>query len=136
MRTTNSVSSARGISDRDLKRACALFAQNEPRDLFYRAATELVALALIGKSGLSVAEALAVLLRTWNREFYRFHRFDNTHLEDLERVYEKHKRILRACRNRTIDTLGGTEDAPTNLERLPRQRLGHCTEKFVCKPSR
>lgn len=38
----------------------------EPRDLFYRAATELVDLAISGKTKLSLAEAIAVLLQTWN----------------------------------------------------------------------
>jgi len=41
-------------------------------DLFYRAATELVSLALEGKTSLSVAEALAVLLQTWNKIFYQY----------------------------------------------------------------
>ena len=40
------------------------FEENEPRDIFYRAATELVALALQGSTTVSVAEALAVLLET------------------------------------------------------------------------
>jgi len=38
----------------------------EPRDLFYRAATELVDLAISGKTKLSLAEAIAVLLQAWN----------------------------------------------------------------------
>ena len=45
----------------DLKVARQAFEANEPRDLFYRAATELVELALDGKITLTVAEALRVL---------------------------------------------------------------------------
>ena len=48
-----------------LGQARARFEAYEPRDLFYRAATELVALALQGKTKLSVGEAVAVLLQTW-----------------------------------------------------------------------
>ena len=44
-----------------LEEARARFEAYEPRDLFYRAATELVALALEGKTKLSVGESLAVL---------------------------------------------------------------------------
>jgi hypothetical protein len=96
------------ISEDDVKRAHICFEQHEVRDLFYRAATQLVALALDGKPGLTVSEALAVLLRTWNSAFYRYRKFDKAHLERLERVYEKHKSALGAYRMRTIDSL---EDA-------------------------
>ena len=56
-------------SIQDIEAARQAFETNEPRDLFYRAATELVILALDGKTSLSVTEALAVLLQTWNKMF-------------------------------------------------------------------
>ena len=46
--------------------------QQEPRHLFYRVATELIDLSIKGITKISLAEALAVLLQTWNREYYRF----------------------------------------------------------------
>ncbi len=51
----------------DIKAARNAFEANEPRGLFYRAATELVSFALEGKTSLSVAEALAVLFRPGTR---------------------------------------------------------------------
>lgn len=55
----------------EIEAAREAFQSNEPRDLFYRAATELVDLAIRGKTSLSVAEALAVLLQTWNQAYYQ-----------------------------------------------------------------
>jgi hypothetical protein len=78
----------------DIEAARLAFEANEPRDLFYRAATELVALALGGKTSLSVAEALAVLLQTWNKMFYQYRRFDSRHFADIERLIRDHHSIL------------------------------------------
>ena len=78
--------------------------ENEPRDLFYRAAVELVDLALQGKTSLSVTEALAVLFRTWNMAFYRFHPFTQQHVSDIEQVVADHRVELGAFRQRSIDT--------------------------------
>jgi hypothetical protein len=63
------------ISANDLRRARVVFEANETRDLFYRAATALVDLALRGATSLTVAEALAVLLQTWNRPYYQYRKF-------------------------------------------------------------
>jgi hypothetical protein len=46
----------------DIQAAREAFEANETRDLFYRAATELVDLATRGQTSLNVAEAVAVLL--------------------------------------------------------------------------
>jgi len=48
------------------------FIAGEPRNLFYRVATEFINLSRNNKTDVSVAEALAVLLQTWNVSFYRF----------------------------------------------------------------
>jgi hypothetical protein len=92
-----------------LKHAHSVFQGNEPRDLFYKAATELINLALDRKTSLSVDEALAVLLQTWNREYYRFRKFDDAHFESIERLCREHQRRLATCRTRTIDSLAGGE---------------------------
>ena len=92
------------------------FEESEPRDLFYRAATELMGLALRGETSLSVTEALAVLLQTWNRAFYRFTPFDSQHFADLERVVTTNQRVLAALRERSIERFS-SEDAAT-VERL------------------
>jgi hypothetical protein len=57
----------------DLARAHGVFRAHESRDLFYRAAIALVGLAKAGTVDLTVGEALAVLLRTWNSAYYRYH---------------------------------------------------------------
>jgi len=75
------------------------FEAHETRDLFYRAATDLVALALQHATSLSVAEALAVLLQTWNKNYYRFHTFDKKHFESIEKLLQDHENILAKYRN-------------------------------------
>lgn len=98
----------------DLEAARKIFEEGEPRDLFYRAATELVGLALEGKSSLNVTEALAVLLQTWNKAFYRFTPFDSQHLftpfdsqhfSNLEEVVIRYEAELATFRNRSIESL-------------------------------
>jgi hypothetical protein len=89
----------------DIEAARQAFEANEPRDLFYRAATELVALALGGKTSLSVAEALAVLLQTWNKIFYRYTRFDSRHFARIEGLIHDHHSILITFRQRSIQGL-------------------------------
>jgi len=73
----------------DLKLARRTFEENEPRDLFYRAATELVDLAIKKEVKLTLGEALAVLLQTWNKAYYQYHPFDKQHFNDIENLLEK-----------------------------------------------
>jgi len=87
---------------RDIKKARKSFLENEPRDLFYRAATELVDLSMKGKGTLTLTEALAVLLQTWNRAYYQFRPFDARHFKRIDRLIEKHEGELRKVRNRNI----------------------------------
>jgi len=93
----------------DIETARQLFEANEPRGLFYRAATELVALALDGKISLSVAEAVAVLLQSWNRMFYRYRKFDSQHFADIEQLIETHRPELMALRQQTIESFNQEE---------------------------
>ncbi len=63
-------------------------------------------LSLEKKSDLNVAEALAVLLQTWNKQFYRYHRkFSAQHFRDIERLVTDNERVLLGLRDRSIDTL-------------------------------
>ncbi|KPL87110.1 hypothetical protein [Ardenticatena maritima] len=87
----------------DIEAARRSFEANEPRDLFYRAATELVSLALEGRTSLSVAEALAVLLQTWNKMFYQYRKFDSQHFADIERLISDHYSLLLTFRQRSIE---------------------------------
>ncbi len=99
------------LTVQDIEVARQTFEANEPRDLFYRSATELVTLALDGKTSLSVAEALAVLLQTWNRMYYQYRRFDSQHFADIERVIRNHNSTLYAFRLRSIESLGHEDSA-------------------------
>jgi hypothetical protein len=95
----------------DIEAARQAFEANEPRDLFYRAATELVALALGGKTSLSVAEALAVLLQTWNKMFYQYRRFDSRHFADIERLIRDHRSMLITFRQRSIQSINQEDES-------------------------
>jgi hypothetical protein len=99
------------LSIRDIEAARQTFEVHEPRDLFYRAATELVALALDGRTSLSVAEALAVLLQTWNKMFYQYRRFDSQHFNDIERLIRDHHLILTTFRQRSIQSLNQEDES-------------------------
>jgi hypothetical protein len=91
----------------DIRKAHSIFQKKEPRDLFYRAATELVRLSLEDrKFSLPVADALAVLLQTWNSAYYRFHKpHMEKHYRRIESQYNKHRTILSSVRRRTIEDL-------------------------------
>jgi hypothetical protein len=100
----------------DLEAAHQTFEAIEPRGLFYRAATELVASALRKDTSLTLAEALAVLLQTWNRTFYRFRGFDTQHFLDIESLITDHKVLLNCLRNQVIEELRADQRA--SVERL------------------
>lgn len=104
------------ISASALKKARKAFEANEPRNLFYRAATELVDLALQGATSLTVAEALAVLLQTWNKAYYQYRKFDNVHFTDIENLLSENKLLIASYRTRTIDQLDDTDG--TTIENL------------------
>jgi len=94
----------------ELQQARDVFAEREPRDLFYRAATELVSLAWAGKTHLSLTEAIAVLLQTWNVSFYRFRGgFDSEHFYEVDALLKREREAMDAYRRRDIITLEPTE---------------------------
>jgi hypothetical protein len=98
-----------------LNRAHLRFEEREPRSLFYKAATELVRLALEGKTSVTLAQALAVLLQTWNASFYRFgrsdprRRFDAAHFARIESVLRQHDQALRSFRSRRIHSVSDAD---------------------------
>ena len=99
------------ISANALKKARKAFEANEPRNLFYRAATELVDLALQGTTSLTVAEALAVLLQTWNKAYYQYRKFDTVHFTDIENLLSENKLLIARYRPRTIDQLDDADES-------------------------
>jgi hypothetical protein len=86
------------ITIQDVTSARAIFLKKEPRDVFYRAASELVRLALKKSTKITIAEALAVLLRTWNQQFYRFRGFRSREFADIETLLSTHRRDLKRLR--------------------------------------
>lgn len=95
----------------EINRAREVFEANEPRDLIYRAATELVDLAMRGATSLSVAEALAVLLQTWNRMYYTYRRFDSQHFSDIKHLVSSHQQVLATFRQRSIESFSDEDEA-------------------------
>jgi hypothetical protein len=86
-----------------LRRAHRVFEEEEPRNLFYRAATYLIERALEPSPRLSLAESLAVLLQTWNAQFYRFHgKFTHQRLGALQRVLDMNMGTLIVLRNQRL----------------------------------
>lgn len=86
----------------ELKKAREVFEDIEPRSIFYQAATDLVDLAIQNKTELNLAEAIAVLLQTWNVSYYRFRSFDKEHLSDIEELLRKYPEIINKIRPRAI----------------------------------
>ena len=109
----------------DVKRARDAFEANETRDLFYRAANELVGLALRHETSLTVAEALAVLLQTWNKAYYQYHRFNGAHFASIDNLLSAHHIELMRYRSRSIEDVTLEEQtAITNLFQTFEKVLG------------
>lgn len=81
-------------SPTEVEEAHHRFLENEPRDLFYRAATELTELVLKGQTCLTLSEAIAVLLQTWNRAYYQYFRFNQRHFAEIDRLLTEYKDII------------------------------------------
>lgn len=95
----------------DLARARTQYKQVEPRDLFYRAATDLLSRAHGADSVLNFGEALAVLLFTWNQAFYRYHPPRPEHISAIEHLLVVHTDALEAAKGRTINSLDSEDGA-------------------------
>jgi len=90
------------------------FIAGEPRNLFYLVATELIDLSRnkITKK-VSVAQALAVLLQTWNVSFYRFRvqgKFRQEDLTKIEALLRNHSAVIEKYRQRSIASLSSSEE--------------------------
>ena len=96
----------------DINTAHYYFDANEPRDIFYKASTELVHLTLNEETSLTIAEALAVLLQTWNQAYYRYYKFDSSHFSNIENLLNKYLNNLKEYRSRTIYSIDTKEYTP------------------------
>lgn len=84
-----------------------MFEDVEPRNLFYRLSLYLMEQAEGSSSQFSRAEALAVLLQTWNRSYYQRLRipFDAAHFAAIEHLLVEHEQSVAAFARRSIDSL-------------------------------
>jgi hypothetical protein len=86
------------------------FIAGEPRNLFYLVATELMDLSRRRVTTVTVAQALAVLLQTWNVSYYRFRgKFSAEDLTKIEALLNDHLVELEKYRERSIATLESSE---------------------------
>lgn len=94
------------ITLKNVEQARKDFLTGEPRHLFYLVATELIELSTHKKTKVSVAQALAVLLQTWNVSFYRFRGgFHEDDLATIEALVNVHLPTLQEYRQRPITSL-------------------------------
>src|SRR5690349_6173636 len=105
MRTSASARAPQTPTVNELDEARRRFQEYEPRDLFYRAATELIELALAGETRITVPEALAVLLQTWNAQYYQYRPFTEQHFREIEQLLETHLKTVLSFRGRSIDSV-------------------------------
>ncbi len=98
------------ITPEQLRLAHQTFLQNEPRDLFYRAAIHLVEEGWDNHAALNLAEAVSVLLQTWNRSFYQYRPFTNEHFADIEGLLRSHRDTFAQYRGRDIRDLRHDEE--------------------------
>jgi hypothetical protein len=96
----------------DLARARKAFRAHESRDLFYRAATALVRLSREGAVDLTTGESIAVLLRTWNSAYYRYHRSGTADYASIEALIANHGDWLDSVAQRTIASLAAADEEP------------------------
>ena len=76
-----------------------------PGDLFYRVATELVDLSIHKKTeNVSLCDAIAVLLETWNGSYFRFNPKARLVLRPkIDMLLKTHNRHINEFRQRTIE---------------------------------
>lgn len=87
------------------------FIAGEPRNLFYLVATELIDLANKKTAKISVAQALAVLLQTWNVSFYRFRGgFHEEDLATIETLLNDHSSMIEQYRQHSITSFASSEE--------------------------
>lgn len=105
-------SDVRVLTVETVEAARRVFADSEPRNLFYRVATELIDLAFKKQTSVSVAESLAVLLQTWNAQFYRFGRvkFDEEHFKQIEALVNNNLASIEGYRRRSIQSLAPDDE--------------------------
>ena len=95
-----------------IRRARRRYLTGSAGDLFYRAALFLIAASRRPAHKLDLTESLAVLLQTWNVQFYRFRGgFKETDFQAIRTLLKKHGHDLERLRSRELDSLRDNEKA-------------------------
>jgi len=95
----------------DIRAARRHRAKRKNRDSFYYQARELVDQAIIEKSWPRVAEALGVVLKTWNKNLYHYVvTFNEKHLADIASLIKRHAPTILSFRQRSIETYSETDE--------------------------
>jgi hypothetical protein len=104
MKVADAIQSTVSLTIAGVTQARADFVRGEPRNLFYLVATGLIDLARKGTAkSVSVVQALAVLLETWNSQFNRFRGgFHESDLLSIEALLRDHAAALEVFRSREI----------------------------------
>lgn len=91
----------------EILQAHEIFLAKESRDIFYRAALELVELSRRKEISLKLEEVISVLLQTWNMMFYRFQKdhFNEEHFKKLADLLKAHEELINLLKNRSIEDL-------------------------------
>lgn len=93
-----------------IRRARRRYLTGSAGDLFYRAALFLIAASRTPEHELDLAESLAVLLQSWNLQFYRFRGgFKESDFKAIRSLLRKHGNELERLKARHLDTLGQGE---------------------------
>ena len=66
--------------------------------------------AIKGNAELPITDAVAALLQTWNRNYYRYHKFDVAHFAEIQTVIEEHPEVISDLRQRSIESLTAADE--------------------------
>lgn len=95
-----------------LRAAHLRFEKVEPRACIYRAAIEFVDSAWNRRTELTITDALAVFLQSWNQSFYRYRPFTEKHYSRLESLLKSTRSSIAGYRNREIQSLTARDHNP------------------------
>jgi hypothetical protein len=104
------------ITPNQLDQARVFYEEIEPRGLAYRGARDIIRRAEEGLSDLSPAEAVGMLLLSWNANYYRFRgRFGEDHQREIDGLLRDWQADITVYRDRALEGLEDDEDGIVDL---------------------
>lgn len=108
------------LSLTDVSSARVEYETRVPGDLFYKVATSLVSIALDGNPRVSIAEAIALMLQTWNKQYYQYQGgFKTEHFTEIKDLLSSHLAAVLPLRNNQIEMLDPSDQ--TTISRIFRE---------------